>query len=87
MKISFHTHFTKAYRKLPQKLQIQVDERLTLFITNPFHPQLNNHKLRGEYQSYRSIDITGNYRALFKMVAEDHAFFKIVGTHHQLYHS
>lgn len=47
MKISFHKHFTKTYQKLPKRIQNKVDENLTLSVTDPFHPSLNNHKLQG----------------------------------------
>lgn len=87
MMISYHRHFRKAFQKLPKKIQVQVEEKILLFIRNPFHPDLNNHKLVGEYKGHRSIDITGNYRALYLPISDDHAYFKIVGTHHQLYGS
>lgn len=87
MKIVFHKHFQKAYQKLPKELQTKVDEKLGLFLSSPYHPDLNNHKLHGVYEHHRSIDITGDYRAVFILLAHDVVFFKIVGTHHQLYGS
>jgi mRNA-degrading endonuclease YafQ of YafQ-DinJ toxin-antitoxin module len=85
MKIIFHKHFQKAYQKLPKKIQAQVDERIRFFLMSPYHPDLNNHKLHGAYEYHRSIDISGDYRAVFILLKHDLAFFKIVGTHHQLY--
>jgi len=64
MKIRFHKNFKKQYKKLNKKEQEKVQQRLELFLENPFHPQLNNHPLKGKYTDYRSIDITGDLRAI-----------------------
>ncbi len=59
-------------------------ERLEIFIEDPFDPRLRNHPLKGKLKGYRSINITGDWRALFKEV-EDGVYFVIIGTHSQLY--
>ncbi|PIP31366.1 hypothetical protein COX24_04015 [bacterium (Candidatus Gribaldobacteria) CG23_combo_of_CG06-09_8_20_14_all_37_87_8] len=46
---------------------------------------LNNHPLRGNYVDYRSINITGDLRAVFKLINENEAIFVRVGTHSELY--
>jgi len=45
---------------------------------------LRDHQLKGKYKQYRSINITGDYRALY-LLRGDEAIFDVVDTHSQLY--
>jgi addiction module RelE/StbE family toxin len=45
---------------------------------------LNNHKLKPPYDEYRSINITGDFRLLYKKMGDIFVFAKM-GTHSQLY--
>jgi len=85
MQYHLHKSFVKAYRKLPDKLKKAVKERLALFCEDPFLQELNNHALSGKYQGYRSINITGDYRAIYKVISENEVIFVVLGTHSQLY--
>ncbi len=84
MKISYSKNFIKQSKKLNPKLRIQLVQRITLFNNNPFDSKLRDHQLRGRYKQYRSIDITGDLRALY-LLNGDEVVFDIVGTHSQLY--
>lgn len=84
MKISFSKDFIKQAEKLSPKLRLQLYEHITLFCNNPLNPKLRNHALKGKYSAYRSINITGDYRALY-LQREDEAIFDKIGTHSQLY--
>jgi len=48
-------------------------------------PVLENHPLQGRYEGYRSINITGDLRAVFKQVRPDKYWFTKIGTHSELY--
>lgn len=85
MKIYFHTHFEKKFKKLDGAVKKKFLNRLKLFVTSPFHPQLHNHALKGSLTGYRSINITGDYRAVYKQVAEDAVEFQTIDTHANLY--
>lgn len=85
MRVDLHKRFIKAYGKLPLKIRRRVSEKLAIFQYNPFEESLNNHALSGEYQGYRSINITGDYRAVFKNISEDAVLFVKIGKHAQLY--
>jgi addiction module RelE/StbE family toxin len=85
MIIRFHKHFKKAYQKLPSNLQVTVDAKLELFYKEPFAVELNNHQLKGRYENYRSINITGDYRAVYKLLSEKEVIFVKIGTHSSLY--
>jgi addiction module RelE/StbE family toxin len=85
MKIEFHRHFIKAYHKLSEKEQSAADDRIRLFSEDPFSPKLENHALTGKYQGYRSINITGDYRAVYINMDKEKILFVRIGTHSQLY--
>lgn len=85
MKISFHRNFEKQYKRVRKKEQKKLQERLELFLKNPFNSRLCNHPLKGKYADYRSINIAGNIRAIYKFVSEDECIFVVVDTHSNLY--
>ena len=85
MKIVFQCGFRKQYRKLRISERERFEERLRLLVKDPYNPVLNNHALKGRYKRYRSINITGDLRALYKPMKEDIALFVIIDTHSNLY--
>ena len=84
MRVRFHRDFRKRYQRLPRKVQSQFDRRLGLFIEDLNHPLLNLHALSGERWPLMSINVTGDYRALF-VFEKDTAVFYEIGTHSELY--
>ena len=84
MKIVFAPSFLKDQDKLPSGIYEKFVERRNMFIENQFHPILQNHALHREYQGCRSINVTGNYRAIF-YIKDDLFVFIRIGTHPQLY--
>ncbi|MEK7495054.1 MAG: type II toxin-antitoxin system mRNA interferase toxin, RelE/StbE family [Patescibacteria group bacterium] len=88
MNIRFGKKFAKQYSKCPVKIKKALSLRLEIFKKNPFHPILNNHSLIGRYLQNRSINITGDWRAIYSEVIENKekvAIFLALGTHSQLY--
>jgi len=85
MKIRFHKNFEKQYKKLKKKEKGKVQKKLELFLENPYHPQLNNHPLKGKYTDYRSINVTGDLRAIYKFINEKECVFVVIDTHSNLY--
>ena len=84
-KITFSHHFKKLYCKAPLKIRQQFDRRLDIFIHNSFDPRLNNHALMGNLLGKRSINITGDWRAIYSISQEGIIIFELLGTHSQLY--
>jgi addiction module RelE/StbE family toxin len=84
MVISYTKAFLRQAKRLSPELKYQLQERLAQFSSNPLTPALHNHALRGKYKNYRSINVTGDVRALY-MQRDDEAIFDAVGTHSQLY--
>jgi addiction module RelE/StbE family toxin len=85
MKILFHRNFEKDYVKLRISEKNKFKKRLTIFAENPFDPTLGNHALNGKYHAYRSINIGGDLRAVYKTVKNDEYLFVAIGTHAKLY--
>jgi len=79
-----HRTFVKKFKKLPPKIKDRFEERLELFLTNPTDPTLNNHSVEKAFPDCRSINITGDYRAIFKLESNT-AIFINIGTHPELY--
>ena len=89
MQIKFARKFKKQYDKADYKIKKAFDKRLELFSLDPFYPLLDNHTLTGQLAGKRSIDITGNWRAIYSeaenIVGERIVTFELLGTHSQLY--
>jgi len=89
MDIRIKRTFAKQYEKAPKNIRWAFDQRIVIFRQDPFHPFLHNHALTGVYKGYRSINITGDWRALYKEVLLDDnkviIEFHLLGTHSQLY--
>jgi len=85
MKIKFHKNFEKKYKKLPAKLKCKVKARNKLFSEDPFDPILNNHALQGKYSGYRSINVTGDLRIIYRLLGTSVALFVDIDSHSNLY--
>ena len=87
MSISFHKKFKKSFNKLLVKQQKAFFERLRVFSVDPYNPLLNNHALGGKYQGCRSINVSGDVRAVYVLYQyhNDTVVFIDIGTHAQLY--
>lgn len=85
VKARFHKTFAKQLGKYPGKIQTVFQKRLALFLRNPSNQLVLNHALTGRWLEYRSINITGDLRAVYELIDQDTAFFVAFGTHSQLY--
>lgn len=65
MEIKFHTTFKKKLKKIPPKIQERFYERLELFVQDKFNSLLNNHSVNRAYKNCRSINVSGDFRAIF----------------------
>lgn len=84
MEIKFSPRFRKQYCRADKKIKSAFQNRLKLFKENSYHPLLNNHALTGNYKGFRSINITGDWRAIYSEYGNT-IVFEILGTHSQLY--
>lgn len=84
MKVYLSKYFLKQDCKL-KSIQAETEERLALFSVDPTNIILNNHALTGKLRGYRSINITGDYRAIYELVAPETAHFIDLDKHSNLY--
>lgn len=88
MEIEFDPEFRKQYKIVGVRIKNYTKKRLRIFKNDPDDPQLNNHTLKREWEGFRSIDITNDYRAIYREKSrgdQTTAYFVALGTHGQLY--
>jgi addiction module RelE/StbE family toxin len=86
MKIIFTKRFEKQYESASRQIQNKFGERLNMFLKNEYDTVLNNHILKGELRGHRSINITGDWRAIFKESKNgEYVCFVLLGRHSELY--
>ena len=86
MIIRFHRNFERQIKKLATNGQVKLKKKLIIFMADEFNPILNNHPLKGKYKGYRSINIAGNLRAVYKRDPNNNcAIFIAIGSHNKLY--
>lgn len=66
MNIKETKRYIKSYNKIDKVIKIKVFKALEIFINNPFDKKLNNHELKWKLIWIRSINITWDYRLLFR---------------------
>src|SRR3989344_9504353 len=89
-KIRYSRQFEKDFLRAPKNVQKAFRKRRELFEQDPQHPQLRNHALSGKRKGLRSINVTGDWRALYAEQSNGKALdiialFLVLGTHSQLY--
>ena len=85
MKIGYSKKFKKQYKKLSKNIQTKFVERLEIFIKNQQDELLQVHKLHGKFNHLKSINITGDVRAVFEEIDLDKIEFVAIGSHSKLY--
>lgn len=80
--------FNKQRKALPLEIKIAFMEARELFLANPNDQSFRDHGLKKKLAGYRSIDVTGDYRAIYKKRLEGEKeviYFYMIGTHEELY--
>ena len=86
LRIDFSPLFNKQRKAAPLAIKQAFRDALDLFSEDPTHPALRNHPLSDEYAGFSSIDVTDDWRALFRQ-EKDRIIFAYLGTHDELYGS
>ena len=79
-----HKNFERSYAKFSIDIKVAFKERRNLLLIDSQHPLLNNHPLHGKWRDHRSINISGDIRAIYKMEGFI-AIFVAIGSHSELY--
>ncbi len=77
--------FVRQWKRAPVSVRERAATRLQLLYDDEFHPMLHNHKLTGEYAGYRSINVTGDWRIVYRMTDPNTIYLYAIGTHSELY--
>ena len=77
--------FKKKTDKLPKKIRRALADRLRLFVQEPHHALLDNHKLSGNRKHQRSVNVTGDWRLIFEEYGENTVWLIDIDTHSNLY--
>ncbi len=80
--------FTKKYNKLSEKVRKVFLEKIEIFKRNQNEIVLNNHALTGEYKGYRSLNIKGDLRVIFRQTENGYIIFVCfydIDNHNNLY--
>ncbi len=85
MKIIYRKSFVKNFKKKDSFIKQRFLDRQRIFMVNKFDMILNNHTLSGELSGCRSLNITGDVRAIYEEISENHFEFISLGTHSELY--
>ena len=81
----FKKSFLKKIKKLPENIQTKFKEQTSIFSSDSYNYVLNNHALHGKYLGCRSINISGDLRAVYKMQNNNIALFIDIDNHANLY--
>ena len=85
--------FVRAFRRIVKKhptLTKDVEETLGLLMKDPFAPQLETHKLKGELSGSWACSVGYDLRIVFDFVRnekqkQDDIFMLEIGTHDEVY--
>ena len=86
--VSFSSSFVRAYHKQVKENQIfksLFDEKLKLFLENPFDSKLKTHKLSGKLKEIWSFSINYQIRVTFSFIDDNKVIFENIGTHDKVY--
>lgn len=88
IRVDVSSLFEKQFKGAPLEIKQAFRETIVLFLENRNHPHLRNHLLKDKYAGCRSMDITEDWRAIYREKQsgkERVIYFVALGTHKQLY--
>jgi addiction module RelE/StbE family toxin len=77
----------KIVKKQPNVAQ-NIQKALTLLTTDPFHPQLKTHKLKGDLKDSYACSANYDLRIIFTFVESEKGqaiLLESIGTHNEVY--
>ena len=88
MTIRYTKTFLKSLKRRDVTVRKAFKEATGKFSMSPYDPELNNHELERKWIGHRSIDVTADWRAVYREGSEgdgEVTHFVAVGTHEELY--
>ena len=71
MEVFFTPRFKRAFKKLPEALQDEVNEKIQLFKNRRNHTRLRIHRLKGTLKGKYSFSVNYRYRIVFLYLHKD----------------
>ena len=88
-RIRFTTPYLRKEARFLKKhpeLRNQYNKTIKLLESNPQHPSLRLHKLKGHLQDVRSVSINLSFRITIEFIIQDNLIIPVmVGSHDQVY--
>jgi len=89
----FSLIFTDEYKKIEKRflkkhpdLKDKYKKSLIFLASNPFHPSLRIHKLKGGLKEYYSVSINMSYRIVINLIIRDNKIILLnIGDHGDVY--
>ncbi|WP_083389713.1 type II toxin-antitoxin system mRNA interferase toxin, RelE/StbE family [Trichormus sp. NMC-1] len=75
----------KKWRKKHPELVERFQQKISLFINDPFHSSLKTHSLSGNLEGYWELSITYEYRLVFQFISDSKVLLIDIGTHDEVY--
>ncbi len=88
IQLTWNKNFEKALKKYIKKhpeLESRIQEKLRLFVEEPYSAELRNHGLSGKLNDLRAIVIDYDCRLVFKFIDEETALLVNIGSHDEVY--
>ncbi len=85
MRIEYHKHFLKQYKRLGARERLAVEGAILKFKKSILDSSLCNHPLWGDRKACRSISAGYDLRIIYYQIDDDLFMFSDVGTHSELY--
>jgi len=79
--IHITSDFTKAFRRLPRRIQGLAIKKDQQFRQDAFMASLRTHKLKGHLEGYYAYSVNLEYRILFRFIKNDEVIYYDIGTH------
>lgn len=76
----YSPHFVREYKKIPLRVKILAEQKMSLFLSDPFDVRLKTHKLSGRLSGYFAFWIDYRYRIIFSIIGKI-VRLHTVGTH------
>ncbi len=88
IKIAYSPAFARAYKKLIKNqvaTQQLFNEKVAVFLQDPYNHKLRTHKLKGILKDFYSFSIDYDLRVIFYFASENEVIFENIGSHDEVY--
>ena len=82
--IHYAKKFQKEFKRAPISVREKAVERIKELHAGAHNPLMDIHPLHGEYFCFKSCNVTGDWRIIYRIVGEVLELARL-GTHPQLY--